>query len=501
MCSEKNNILYLIDDISHINNKNTCLIYEDILESTINYSEYYHIFSFNKNEYVNKLIQSKSILTHESYNNYIKNKNNIDKIKNYDYNLINHIKILLLKNIKELYPNYKYYQWNHNIIPVDKTDKIYITYNGHKIDEFINEDKLIYINLIPYELIDWFVDKYLDKLYTYPYINMVDDQAIIFDIYKRFEDKFIVIHDKIKIGFNCKKFENYEDNEIIYNYAFYIKYNYNIDCIILYENNLLDKFKNEFICYNYNIDNISKLITNEKITYLYTIINNENDVNLTNSCKNIFYLTSFLNIDFKNNLCMVNSKELLEYYNNYNFNIVPPLITIPKINDNYREILSIPKDAIVIGRYGNYHDFNIQETYEAIKHIVDNYDNYYFIFANTNPFYIHPKILYLRSLDNNTEKALFINTCNVMIHGNINGETFGLSIAEFNSLNKPIITCTVPSYNCHIKILNDKGLYYYNKESLINILKNIPEIIKLDYNWIAYNYDNKDIMNKFINCL
>ena len=37
-------------------------------------------------------------------------------------------------------------------------------------------------------------------------------------------------------------------------------------------------------------------------------------------------------------------------------------------------------------------------------------------------------------------KVSFINTCDCMIHARTDGETFGLAIAEFSTLNKPIIS-------------------------------------------------------------
>jgi hypothetical protein len=64
-----------------------------------------------------------------------------------------------------------------------------------------------------------------------------------------------------------------------------------------------------------------------------------------------------------------------------------------------------------------------------------------------------------------------------MIHARGEGETFGLSIAEFSINNKPIITC--PSGDLeHIKILGEKAILYKSKEELLNIFMNFI-IIKL----------------------
>jgi len=58
-----------------------------------------------------------------------------------------------------------------------------------------------------------------------------------------------------------------------------------------------------------------------------------------------------------------------------------------------------------------------------------------------------------------------------MIHGQLLGETFGLSIAEFSVHQKPIICYSGWVLNDNYKrILNDKALYYEDKQQLMHIL-------------------------------
>jgi len=134
---------------------------------------------------------------------------------------------------------------------------------------------------------------------------------------------------------------------------------------------------------------------------------------------------------------------------------------------------------------------------DAIKEYLNLDNNCYFLFMNTDKFYEHPKIIYLdKNLDLNY-KTKFINTCDVMIHARKMGETFGLSIAEFSSKNKPVITCRCGDLE-HIKILRDKAIIYNSKDELINIFKNIKNIINSRSDWNAYNlYTPKYVMSLF----
>ena len=160
--------------------------------------------------------------------------------------------------------------------------------------------------------------------------------------------------------------------------------------------------------------------------------------------------------------------------------VVPHMINIPVHDEHMREELHIPVDAIVIGRYGGLYQFDIGMAHEAIKEILDKKEDIYFLFANTHVFYTHPRIIYLNTIVNLHDKAKFINTCNAMIHARSDGESFGLAIGEFSTLNKPVIT-TYGYFNAHIKLLGDKGIIFTTKDQLVSILFGIKNIIYSKY--------------------
>jgi hypothetical protein len=162
-----------------------------------------------------------------------------------------------------------------------------------------------------------------------------------------------------------------------------------------------------------------------------------------------------------------------------------------------RKEFNIPNDAVVIGRYGGYEQFDYSIAHEAIRAFLEVNRNTYFLFMNTHKFYEHPKIIYLdRTVDVNY-KEKFVNTCDAMIHARTEGETFGLSIAEFSIKNKPIITSAIGDL-AHIRILGDKAVLYSSKAQLIDIFSNIKQIIKSKDNWNAFElYTPSHVMNLF----
>lgn len=193
----------------------------------------------------------------------------------------------------------------------------------------------------------------------------------------------------------------------------------------------------------------------------------------------------------------ISISSFLNQKNNTNLPVIPHIVSLPDCSDNLRDDLNIPKDAIVFGRYGGFDEFNIDIAHNAIKSFLNTKPHAYFIFINTIPFLHHPKIIYMGKTRDKLRKVKFINTCDAMIHARDMGETFGLSIAEFSSKNKPIITCPRGDLE-HIRLLGNKAILYENERELVNIFKNIKEIISLRKNWNAYqSFSPSNIMQQF----
>ena len=83
-----------------------------------------------------------------------------------------------------------------------------------------------------------------------------------------------------------------------------------------------------------------------------------------------------------------------------------------------------------------------------------------------------------------------------MIHGRRRGETFGISIAEYSSCNKPVFTWDSPEERAHIDMLKNLGVYYKNENDLENLFLNYKIDKSADYN--AYKeYTAEKVIKKF----
>lgn len=171
---------------------------------------------------------------------------------------------------------------------------------------------------------------------------------------------------------------------------------------------------------------------------------------------------------------------------------------LPNSNVNLREILKFKETDKVFGYYGGSTEFNIDFVKDSINEITSCKNDIKFIFMNVNKFIDNPNVIFLSGTYDLNEKSSFVNACDAMIHARIGGETFGLAISEFALENKPVITYKLSGERSHIEILGDRGIYYSNKEEVIDIFNNLEKYIQYDDYYTPYlQFSPEIVMEKF----
>ncbi len=154
-----------------------------------------------------------------------------------------------------------------------------------------------------------------------------------------------------------------------------------------------------------------------------------------------------------------------------------------------RDKLHIPHTATVFGRIGGFDQFDIRYAKKVVEEVVQNHPNIYFLLVNTRRFCdAYPNLIHLDKIINEDEKSTFIRTCDAMIHARVVGETFGLAIAEFSVMNKPILTQSTPRVRdrFHLDTLGNLGLYYNDESSLKRQILEFDKIEASKADWNAY---------------
>ena len=176
----------------------------------------------------------------------------------------------------------------------------------------------------------------------------------------------------------------------------------------------------------------------------------------------------------------------------------------PDYNEDFREELNIPSDAIVFGRHGGPDTFDLDFVKRSIIESISIRENIYFIFLNTDKFIEHPRVIHLGWTSSFKEKAKFVNTCDLMIHGRSGGEIFSSAIDEFSTRNKPVITWkpdNIPSGHDtgHLWVLGDNAFFYKGQEDLTKLLTGITKEDFVNKDWDVYKdtYSPENVMVEF----
>ena len=312
----------------------------------------------------------------------------------------------------------------------------------------------------------------------------------------------------IIIGFHSNQLCERGTEVALFDYAFYNQTLYGNKSIIFYNktnpnNNakVISKFETHFKCYVYDdFAEIDSILISEGADYFYSI-GQGNDMKLVSACPNCLH--DVFQMQPRGERYATVSRHLALSFNRPDIPFVPHIVHFRNdCSDNLREMLGIPNDATVFGRYGGFNQFDISYVHDAICEFVQARPRAYFIFANTRAFCdAHAQIIHVDTLYDETDKIRFINTCDAMIHARNNGETFGLSIAEFSIKNKPIITTysSIPNSDAHIDMLGDRAIIYQNKTELLSIFENIGQIAASREDWNAYaDYTPELVMRKFM---
>ena len=291
--------------------------------------------------------------------------------------------------------------------------------------------------------------------------------------------------------------------------ADYAKYNQDIlgnESIIAYcktngtekdmgnENIVIGDLKKKFNVVGYRSGDLEKKIDDLNIDIAYFINSGKKEVLPTN-CKTAVHAVFQFNEPHGDRYGYI-SDWLSSKMSQSKIHFVPHIVSLPAPNKNYREAFGITEDQIVIGRLGGYFTFDIPFVKKAVEKIVLTDKRFVFLFVGTEPFVKHPNVHYINETCDSQKKSNFINTCDAMLHARHRGESFGLSVAEFLSQNKPVLAWNDGYDLNHLQMLEGSNTLYSEKD-FVDKLINIKDLDT--QNWVerTINYSPEVVMNKF----
>lgn len=291
----------------------------------------------------------------------------------------------------------------------------------------------------------------------------------------------------------------------------YARYNQEIlgnESVIAYNSNLgyekdmgseqavVDELKKNFNVVGYREGDLESVISKEQVDFAYFIRAGNKEPLPTNVKTGVHSVFQF-NDPHGDKYAYV-SKWLSDEMSQGQIPYVPHIVNLPQPKSSFKSFLNIPDDKIVIGRLGGYLTFDIEKVKDTIINLVEKDNRLVFLFVGTEPFSDHENIKFINEIHSLQQKANFISTCDAMIHARYRGESFGLSIAEFLSLNKPVIAWNGGHDKNHLEMLKNTDTLYTSEDDLLYILNNIKDIAtKEDWTQRVQEFKPEAVMNKF----
>lgn len=291
----------------------------------------------------------------------------------------------------------------------------------------------------------------------------------------------------------------------VFDYAYYNIHLLKNESIIFYnkslggnKENVIEKFRKHFEVIGVNhFNEVDEYLTQYKCEMIYIIKYGPPDGQLSKCAINLVHANFICNQPHGERYAAVTPWLA---GNNGNIPVVPHMINLPEVTTNMRAQLNIPEDAVVFGRHGGKGEFDNPNVHKIVYEVAKNNPSIYFLFLNTNEFCdTLPNIIHIPETVDLNKKVEFINSCDAMLWARCRGETFGLSIGEFSSKNKPVICRITNHEDAHIHLLGSKGIIY-NEETLYTILVNFDRKEMAEKDWNAYrDYEPAKVMEIFKN--
>jgi len=310
----------------------------------------------------------------------------------------------------------------------------------------------------------------------------------------------------MKIAFHDNALSLRGTTVAIYDWAYWTRHYLSVDPIIMYNSKnqfndagVIEKFSKEFPVFSYDDKfEIDTILSKNNCDAFLMEKGGKPDGIISTVAKNLVNAISICSVsDIHGDVYAMGSKWLSKI-TNYKIPYVPYMVDLPNVNEDMREELGIPKDALVIGRNGGSDTFDIPFVKQAIQVVLNERKDIWFVFQLTDKFIDHERVIFLPGSSDMNTKVRFINTSDAMLHARYVGESFGLSCAEFSIRNKPVITYEKSPERNHIDTLDEKGIYYENYSEILHILRNLDKKEINSLEWNCYQeYAPEKVVQKF----
>jgi hypothetical protein len=160
-------------------------------------------------------------------------------------------------------------------------------------------------------------------------------------------------------------------------------------------------------------------------------------------------------------------------------NIVEPSGAPPAGEPSLRVALGLPRSARVFCRHGGATTFNIEYARQAVCNHARQHPGDAFLLKSTEEAPCEaalPNIIHLPHSSDPPALARYLQACDACVHGRMDGETFGLAVAECSAAGLPVITTSDIQPAFHLTVLGAHAILYHDQPSLRRALESFDPV-------------------------
>jgi len=207
------------------------------------------------------------------------------------------------------------------------------------------------------------------------------------------------------------------------------------------DDSVLERFRTRFTVFLYtNRSELDRFAHDNDVNLFYQIVDGDRKELALSGIPSFSHCVFSTRHAFGDYYCPISDFLNRHYHTHYP--VLPHIIKkFPGKEESLRAELGIPPDAVVFGGYGGKQQFDIPFVKKAVMDVAREHNDKYFLFMNFEPFADGlANVIFIPKHTDIDFKERFINTCDAMLHARSDGETFGISIAEFSVKNRPVFT-------------------------------------------------------------
>jgi hypothetical protein len=259
----------------------------------------------------------------------------------------------------------------------------------------------------------------------------------------------------------------------VYDYARFNETFFENSSVILHHRHLptndslmVERFMSRFVVIGYdNPSQIDQILRDQRADRFYVIKSGEHDGIVARDVPTLVHAV-FQTYQPHGNVYAYVSQWLSEKMTGGTAPWVSHIVDLPAPTRSLRPEWDIPITATVFGRIGGSDQFDLPFAQRAVDFVSRKRPDIYFVFVNTTPFCPRRRnIIHLSAGADPQWKSNVIASCDAMIHARAMGESFGLAIAEFCFLGKPVVAWEGGKDQNHREMLGNQGIYYQDEMS------------------------------------